>query len=345
MKRKRINVEAEPEVFKKPRKVVRSVESVDDLIKLGFQYNIDDPIYGSDFYKNLFKIIPPLMELQNMIGLTKIKKKIIDQIIYFIQDLHIRDSESGNHFLNTYITGAPGTGKTTIATIIGKIYFHLGFLPSSQITYAKRTDFLANYLGQTANKTLKFLKEATPGILIIDEVYSLGNEENRDSFAKEAIDTINQYLSEHKGELICIIMGYKRDIETCFFNYNQGLRRRFPFSYDIDDYSANDLKDIFASMITRNNWKMEVPLSNISAFFHKNKEKFTENGGDIENLIFYCKNAHSLNLFIERLNGIQNRHKFHLNNKDIENGFEKFIQDVVQRRNTELPLSVEKMYS
>lgn len=329
--------------LKKPKISNISVSSIDDLIKLGFQYNTEDPTYNSSLYKNIYNIIPPLMELNQMIGLTAIKKKIIDQIIYFIQNLHQRDNN--NHFLNTVITGAPGTGKTTIATIIGKIYFHLGFLPSSKITYGKRTDFLANYLGQTANKTLKFLKDATPGILIIDEVYSLGNEEKRNSFAKEAIDTINQYLSENKDKLVCIVMGYKADIEACFFNYNQGLQRRFPFTYDIENYLADDLQHIFLSMVRNNNWKIAGNTTEcVANFFTKHANNFTSNGGDVENLIFYCKNAHSLNLFIERLAG-ELRQPFHLTLKDITDGFNKFEEDVIAKKQNKLPDAIHSMFS
>ena len=101
------------------------------------------------------------------------------------------------------------------------------------------------FIPNTAAKTQKVINSANGGVLFIDEVYSLGNSEKRDSFAKECIDTINQNLTENKGKFLCIVAGYKEDIDSCFFSYNQGLERRFPIKYQLDGYDAIELYDIF----------------------------------------------------------------------------------------------------
>jgi SpoVK/Ycf46/Vps4 family AAA+-type ATPase len=106
----------------------------------------------------------------------------------------------------------------------------------------KRDQLIGRYLGETSIKTQKVLDEIDGGVLFIDEAYSLGNEEGRDSFSKECIDCINQNLSEKKDSLLCIIAGYKDALDKCFFAYNEGLKRRFPFVYTIEPYTHKELR-------------------------------------------------------------------------------------------------------
>jgi len=153
----------------------------------------------------------------------------------------------------------------------------------------KRSDLVGRYLGETSIKTQKVLDEIEGGVLFIDEAYSLGNEEGRDSFAKECIDCINQNLSEKKDTLLCIIAGYKEALDKCFFSYNEGLRRRFPFVYTIEKYTADELCQIFKKMVTEMGWNAEeVPVK----FFEDNYKLFTNMGGDIETLFFMTKIEH-----------------------------------------------------
>ena len=110
--------------------------------------------------------------------------------------------------------------------------------------YAIRKPFQVNILKSTI-KTRELLEKASGGVLFIDEAYSLGNSEKRDSFSKEAIDMINQYLSENKNDLMVIIAGYDEELDKCFFAYNPGLKRRFSSYYKIEGYDYNELIDIF----------------------------------------------------------------------------------------------------
>ncbi len=290
-----------------------NIKSLKDLIKLGLQEN-DNPMF-----KRLFKLAIPLIKIDRMIGMDSIKKQLTKQIIYFVQGFHERDGDGS--MLHSVIYGPPGCGKTHIASVIGEIYQSLGFISTTNVTMAKRTDFIADYLGQTANKTKKFLEKATPGILIIDEIYSLsaGNQDH-DSYAKECIDTINQFLSERKKDLLCIVIGYKDDVDKCFFALNKGLERRFPFRYTIEEYKPKELTRIFEYQVEQNKWNVtEEALTRLTQLIEGSNDLFKNFGGDTENLFFMCKTARYVRLFGQIIH--KNKEKYRIELEDINNGF------------------------
>lgn len=179
----------------------------------------------------------------------------------------------------------------------------------------KRSDLIAGYLGQSAIKCQKVIDGCQGGVLFIDEAYSLGNPEGRDSFSKEVIDTLNQNLSEQKCNFLCIIAGYKESLDTCFFAYNDGLRRRFPFVYTIEKYTAEELCLIFKNMVCEFGWSVEdVP----EKFFKDNYDSFKNMGGDIETLFFMAKIEHGKRVLFEPEN------KKKINIKDVEKAFKLF---------------------
>jgi len=179
----------------------------------------------------------------------------------------------------------------------------------------KRSDLIAGYLGQSAIKCQKVIDSCQGGVLFIDEAYSLGNPEGRDSFSKEVIDTLNQNLSEQKCNFLCIIAGYKESLDTCFFAYNDGLRRRFPFVYTIEKYTAEELCLIFKNMVCEFGWSVEdVP----EKFFKDNYDSFKNMGGDIETLFFMAKIEHGKRVLFEPEN------KKKINIKDVEKAFKLF---------------------
>ena len=186
---------------------------------------------------------------------------------------------------------------------------------------ATRSDLIAKYLGQTAIKTQEVINSILGGVLFIDECYSLGNAEGRDSFSKECIDTINQNLTEKKNEFLCIIAGYKDALESSFFNYNEGLKRRFPFHYDIEKYSADELRQIYELMLSQNlnEWTITAKKENITTFFTDNYDCFPNSAGDIETLVFQTKIEHSKRAIILD----KSEHK-QINLEDINNGFKVY---------------------
>ena len=178
----------------------------------------------------------------------------------------------------------------------------------------RRSDLIASYLGQSSIKTQRVIDETDGGVLFIDEAYSLGNEEGRDSFAKEVIDTLNQNLSEKKDSLLCIIAGYKDALDKCFFAQNEGLRRRFPFVYTIEKYTAEELYLIFKKMVTDMNWQIDIS----SKFFEDNYKYFNNMGGDIEILFFMTKIEHGKRVLFKP------NDKKKINIQDVENAFKIF---------------------
>jgi hypothetical protein len=304
--------------------IKKEIENVDDLIELGEMYNPKEKKRYNIDIKTLNKLIEPLTMLKKMIGMPKLKKSIVDQIIYFLQDFE----EKNAHMMHTVIEGPPGSGKTDIANILAKIYARIGFLKKEYVKKVKRSDLIGQYLGQTAIKTQKAIDDAKGGVLLIDEAYSLGNPEGRDSYSKECIDTLNQNLSENKCDIICIIVGYKKDLKESFFSYNAGLERRFPFRYTIDEYDFKDLNNIFAKLVNEYKWEIKVDDKKLLNFFEENRETFAFNGGDLETLLQCSKIAHSKRVFC-----LPKAEKKKLTNDDIESGFKIMCQnDEVKKR-------------
>ena len=254
-----------------------------------------------------------------MIGLEKVKNSILDMILYYIQNFE----KSNKNMLHTVIEGPPGVGKTELGRIIAQIYASMGVIKSDKFKVVRRTDLIGEYVGHTAHKTQRVIDEANGGVLFIDEAYSLGSNEGKDSFSKECIDTINQNLSEQKKNLIVIIAGYPNELEKCFFSFNPGLGRRFPFRYNIEGYNETELKDIFLKKVKDMKWNIDDNIEKefIQDFFKTNLSKFCNYGGDIENLITMCKFCHS-----RRVIGKHPKYKRILNSVDITNGMNKFME-------------------
>ena len=153
-------------------------------------------------------------------------------------------------------TGNPGTGKTTIARIIARIYKSLGVLSKGHLTEVDRSSLVAGYVGQTANNVKKVVEGALGGILFIDEAYSLVYSENSGDFGQEAIDALVKLMEDHREDLVVIVAGYKKEMED-FLNSNPGLKSRFNKYIEFQDYSLEEMLAIFMTMIQKNGFKLE----------------------------------------------------------------------------------------
>lgn len=276
--------------------------------------------------ETLQNLIDSLVELNEMVGMKTVKNQIVNQILLFNQKMNDKGM-----FLHTVLTGFPGTGKTTLCHILAKIYKNMGFLDTDKVTIADRSQLIGQWLGETTIKTKKVLEEAKGGILLIDEAYSLGNSEGRDSFAKECIDCINQYLSDHVDEFVCIIAGYKNDLESCFFSQNRGLERRFPWKYDIEQYKPDELYDIMKLQADNDGWVFGLSKSELTDLIKTNKQHFINNGGDTRVYLDKCKITHARRIF-----GSKYKKKL-LSKKDLKDGLKTFIDLKSNKNKTEPP--------
>jgi hypothetical protein len=287
----------------------KSDKSDDKYTKSGKKYNIDT--------EHVINLIVPLKRLQRMVGIQNVKSQLFNMILYFLQNFE----DNRDNMLHTTIEGPPGIGKSKLCDIIAGVYAAMGIVKTDKVVRVRRPDLIAEYVGQTAHRTQRAIDDAEDGILIIDEAYGLGESENKDSFAKECIDTINQNLTEKKKNLIVIIAGYTDQLDRCFFSYNEGLKRRFPFRFTINKYTPSELRDIFYDKIRCIKWRLDKKLSSeyLVEFFDKNNSEFPHFGGDIETLLLNCKFAHS-----KRVLGKDPRHKKILTIEDFEKAFKEF---------------------
>ena len=319
-----------PTIEKQSINIEIEINNISDILKLIDTYKLDPEVKYNINMKALHDIKEPLQTLNNMIGMLDFKNNIVDQILYFIQELHKNNQTTGD-FMHTVIYGPPGTGKTEIAKIMGKIYSKLGILSKGTFKKVTRSDLIAGYLGQTALKTRDVIKESLGGVLFIDEAYSLGNSEKRDSFAKECIDILCEALSDNKNDLMVIIAGYEKELKDCFFNYNQGLDSRFTWRFKTDEYTAENLYHIFIKMVNDIGWSLEDDSKITVEWFKKNYDYFKFYGRDIETILAKTKIAHSRRVFCKLEN-----EKRKINLKDLDKGFEMYLknEDVKNRKDT-----------
>ena len=182
-----------------------------------------------------------LAELNGYIGLNTVKEEV-DQLVHWIQMQQLRkqhDLPTSDLSLHMVFSGNPGTGKTTIARFLSKIFHSLGILSKGQLVVVDRGDMVAGYVGQTAIKTKDVIDKAMGGVLFIDEAYALNGRSEND-FGQEAIDTILKAMEDHRDDLVVIVAGYTELMDR-FIHSNPGLESRFNRFLEFADYTADEL--------------------------------------------------------------------------------------------------------
>jgi stage V sporulation protein K len=196
-----------------------------------------------------------MKELDELIGLTKIKQ-LVKELRAFVEIQKKRQEErllTEPQVLHMIFKGNPGTGKTTVARLLGKMFKHMKILQKGHTVEVERADLVGEYIGHTAQKTREQIRRALGGILFIDEAYSLARGGEKD-FGKEAIDTLVKTMEDHKDDLIVILAGYKDEMER-FLQINPGIRSRFPIKIDFSDYSIEELIQIAKMMGEKREYK------------------------------------------------------------------------------------------
>ena len=198
-----------------------------------------------------------LAELDGLVGLRGVKQDV-HSLMNFIKVAKIREKRGMRVPTISYhlvFTGNPGTGKTTVARLVAKLYYHMGILPQGQLVETDRSALVAGYLGQTAIKTQKVIQQAMGGVLFIDEAYSLAGETD-DSYGKEAIETILKAMEDHRDELVVIVAGYT-ELMHKFIESNPGLSSRFSKYFEFPDYAGEELLAIFNRFCDKNGYVLD----------------------------------------------------------------------------------------
>jgi SpoVK/Ycf46/Vps4 family AAA+-type ATPase len=268
-----------------------------------------------------------------MIGMTSFKESLLDQLLYFMQGLHLNREQDFKHLV---IYGPPGTGKSQVAKLIGLMYSKMGILKNGVFKKVTRNDLVAGYLGQTALKTQKVIQDCLGGCLFIDEVYSLGSGYNGgdgggegsggggDSYSKECIDTLCEALSDHKDDLMVIVAGYEADVKESFFKVNPGLPSRFIWRFTVEEYTADELRRIFLQKVEYNGWSIEQGTegTECNKWFVDKKSNFTHFGRDMELLFTYTKIGHGRRIYGK---DVELRRK--LTMTDLDHGYKLFLKN------------------
>ena len=225
-----------------------------------------------------------LEQLQNLIGIQKVKKQV-EQFIS-LAELNKKREEQGaavsEFSLHSLFLGNPGTGKTTVARIVGKILYQKGIIPQNKFIEVSRSDLVAGYVGQTAIKTQEVLKSALGGVLFIDEAYTLSNS-NEDRFGKEAIDEILKFMEDHRRDIVIIFAGYTKEMEE-FLSVNSGLPSRIPNTFDFEDYTADEIIQIGLLGLNNQGYFIDVDYYTQTIEFLYNKINDCSNGRWIRNI-------------------------------------------------------------
>ncbi|MBR6503984.1 MAG: AAA family ATPase [Firmicutes bacterium] len=197
-----------------------------------------------------------LEELDALVGLEGVKKDV-RSLMNFIKVTRIRE-ERGMKVptisCHLVFTGNPGTGKTTVARLVAKLYHRIGILPKGHLVETDRSALVAGYVGQTALKTQEVIQKALGGVLFIDEAYALTNDE-MDSYGREAVETILKAMEDHRKELVVIVAGYTQLMHD-FIKSNPGLSSRFSKYFEFPDYTGEELVEIYKLQAKKNGYNL-----------------------------------------------------------------------------------------
>ena len=230
-----------------------------------------------------------LAELDSYVGLRVVKDKV-SELIAFHKIQKLREKENLKNVSSTLhmaFIGNPGTGKTSVARILGRMYKKIGLLSKGHFMEVSRTDLIAGYQGQTALKVKKVMEKAKGGVLFIDEAYSITENSNSDSYGRECLTELTKALEDYRNDLVVIVAGYKTPMEQ-FFESNPGLKSRFNNFIYFDDYNENQLLEIFENMCRQGDYCVadELRQSALAYFAEQasQKDEYFSNGRVARNL-------------------------------------------------------------
>ena len=223
-----------------------------------------------------------LAELDGLCGLEKVKADV-KSLINLVKVRKLREEHSlpvPPMSLHLVFMGNPGTGKTTVARLLAKIYHAIGVLSKGQLVEVDRSGLVAGFVGQTAIKTNEVIQKALGGVLFIDEAYALANQDAPNDFGREAIETLLKGMEDHRDNLIVIVAGYT-ELMGNFIHANPGLESRFNKYFYFEDYSGEQLMEIFQSMCEKNGYTLDDKAAEYAkTYFKELYEERDENFGN-----------------------------------------------------------------
>lgn len=231
-----------------------------------------------------------LAELNSMVGLRSVKEDV-NRLVNLLkvqkmrQDLGLKSASVNKHMV---FSGNPGSGKTTVARILAKIYRGIGVLQKGQLVEVDRSGLVSGYVGQTALKTQDVIDSAIGGVLFIDEAYTLTNEGGENDFGQEAVDTLLKAMEDHRDDLIVIVAGYTDQMEQ-FLNSNPGLKSRFNKMIVFEDYTAEEELQILKNMAKSQDYNFTFDALTTARYFFEerceNKPASFANARDVRNFL------------------------------------------------------------
>ena len=260
----------------------------------------------NDEMKNKFEAI--VKELENLVGLDDVKKLVYEifALIHISQHRINVGLKADQQVFHMIFKGNPGTGKTTVARIMARMFKELGILTKGHLVEVSRADLVGEYIGHTAQKTREHVKKALGGILFIDEAYSLIRGGEKD-FGRESIDCLVKEMEDHRNEFILVLAGYSYEMES-FIMANPGIHSRFPIQLQFEDYSVEQLLEIAEVMVKERDYLLS------SAAKQRIKQYIYE---EINNPLRSFSNARLIRNWIEK--AVRNQAVRLLNESQVQN--------------------------
>lgn len=241
--------------LKDHRIISLAIETKDSLVNYCGYQQLKEICSVKEMEEDHLTLEELMLQLNQLVGLQNVKSKVYDLIAF--HKVQILRKEKGLHSprntMHLAFTGNPGTGKTTVARIVGRIYKKLGLLSKGHFMEVSRTDLIAGYQGQTAHKVKGVIEKAKGGVLFIDEAYSITENDHSDSYGRECLTELTKALEDYREDLVVIVAGYTEPMQQ-FFDSNPGLKSRFNTFIEFDDYDAKELMDIFRYMSEREDY-------------------------------------------------------------------------------------------